>query len=294
MDLSRRALLAWGGGAAVLAAGGTYELIQHGVLPGKYRLARISGACGDDPGVPAVATGPVLSERFYSRYRHTVVEMITMRPPSAPGPLPVALVLHGAGSSAAGAVSLGYPAYLAAAVRAGARPFAAVAVDGGSLFWHRRSSGDDPQRMLLAEVLPRLAGRGYHTGTFGLAGWSMGGYGALLLAARLGTGVAAVAVSSPAIFGSYPDAIAANPGSFDNAADFAANDVRSSADLAALRRLPVRIDCGADDPFAPRDTALRTDLGGPAGAISAGCHDQAFWRRTLPAQLGFVAAHLGG
>jgi len=121
----------------------------------------------------------------------------------------------------------------------------------------------------------------------------MGGYGALLLASTLGSSqVAAVAASSPAIFPSYADAIHVNPGSFDSPADFAANDVKSPARIATLRRLPVRIDCGTDDPFAPQDTVLRTELGHPPGAITSGCHDQSFWRRQLPAELAFIAAHL--
>jgi pimeloyl-ACP methyl ester carboxylesterase len=193
-------------------------------------------------------------------------------------------------------------------------PFAAVAVDGGgSSYWHPRADGDDPLGMIVSEVLPRLARQGYQVDKIGLAGWSTGGYGALLLAERLERGqvepgqvepgqvtpgqvtpgrVAAVAVSSPAIFASYADAHAANAGSFDGAADFAANDVQSPAGLAALKRIPVMIDCGSSDPFAAQDTLLRSHLGTPPGAISRGCHDQAFWRRHLPAELAFLGAHL--
>jgi len=45
--------------------------------------------------------------QFYSRYRERPVRMITMRPPGRSRPLPVVLVLHGAGDDAARAVSLG-------------------------------------------------------------------------------------------------------------------------------------------------------------------------------------------
>ncbi|MBV9098912.1 MAG: esterase, partial [Frankiaceae bacterium] len=67
-------------------------------------------------------------------------------------------------------------------------------------YWHRRSDGDDPQLMLLTEFIPLLASRGLRTDRLGLAGWSMGGYGALLLAERIGPSrCAAVAVDSPAL-----------------------------------------------------------------------------------------------
>jgi S-formylglutathione hydrolase FrmB len=266
------------------------------VLPGKYRLDDLLGACGGDPGVPDVAAGPVSTQRFYSRYRRRTVNMIVMRPPGAHGPLPVVLVLHGAGDDAASAVGLGYPQYLAQYLTraAGSRPFAVVAADGGgATYWHRRADGDDPQGMLIHEVLPRLRQQGFRVDKVGISGWSMGGYGALLLAVRLGpAAVAGVAATSAAIFASYADAIAANPGSFDGPADFAANDVRSAAAVAVLRRLPVRIDCGSDDPFAPQDAALRGQLGDPAGAISSGCHNYGFFRRELPAGLAFLGQHL--
>jgi S-formylglutathione hydrolase FrmB len=306
--ISRRGLLVGAIGATVVTvAGGTgYELVQHGALPGKYQLDKILGACGGDPGVPAVMAGPVSTTRFYSQHRKRTVQMIVMRPPGVQGPLPVAIVLHGSGGDAQSSVSMGYPQYLAAAVAAGAPPFAVVAIDGGaSTYWHRRASGDDPPGMITAEVLPRLRALGYLVGTIGIIGWSMGGYGALLLASQLeparskttrssgeAPAVAAVAAASPAIFTSYPAAIGANSASFDSPADFAANDVRSLARLAVLRRLPVRIDCGTDDPFTPQATLLRHDLANPPGAITSGCHDQPFWRRNLPAELSFLGQHL--
>ena len=313
--ISRRGLLIGGAGAAFVAAGGAgYELVQDGTLPGKYQLDKILGACGGDPGVPAVTAGPVSTTQFYSRYRKRTVRMIVMRPPGEHGPLPAAIALHGAGGDAQSSVSMGYPQYLAVAVAAGAPPFAVVAVDGGaSTYWHRRADGDDPLGMITGEVLPRLRSQGYRVGAIGVIGWSMGGYGALLLASQLGPAqsktasgmsgsggrysgpvpaIAAVTAASPAIFASYPAAVGANSASFDSTADFAANDLRSPSRLAVLRRLSVRIDCGSDDPLAPQNTLLRHDLGNPPGAIANGCHNPAFWHRNLPAELLFLATHL--
>ncbi len=68
--------------------------------------------------------------------------------------------------------------------------------------------------MIIHEVPPRAAAAGLRTRRIGIVGNSMGGYGALLLAERLGAGparpaAAGVAAASPAIFASYADARAA-------------------------------------------------------------------------------------
>src|SRR5947199_301181 len=68
--------------------------------------------------------------------------------------------------------------FLSAAVKRGTPPFALAAVDGGrDTYWHRRADGDDPQAMLLEEFLPMLTKQGLRTDSFGVTGWSMGGYG---------------------------------------------------------------------------------------------------------------------
>lgn len=282
-----------GGGLALAGAVGVgYTFVEDGTLPGKYQLDRFLGACGSAPGLPAVTPGPVLTRTFWSRYRRCRVQMITMLPPGSHRDLPVVLVLHGAFSDAASCVQLGYPSFLAAAVTSGrVPPMALVAADGGAAtWWHRRANGDDPPGMLEHEVLPYLAARGFRTGRVGATGWSMGGFGALLLAER--RLASPVAVMSPAIYSSYSGAVAANPGSFDSAADFDHNDVRDSPGTAVLRTQPVMVSCGQDDPFAPQVASFRTELGDPPGGIGPGCHDDAYWRRQIPADLAFVGTHL--
>jgi S-formylglutathione hydrolase FrmB len=133
------------------------------------------------------------------------------------------------------------------------------------------------------------------TNQIGIVGDSMGGYGALLLAERLGTHAAAVAAISPAVFASYADARRANPGSFDGPADFAANDIFSG--IGALRQVPAYVACGSDDPFEPMARQVRMRLARltgqpPAGAIEAGCHDIAFWARNLSPALQFISRNL--
>jgi S-formylglutathione hydrolase FrmB len=97
--------------------------------------------------------------------------------------------------------------------------------------------------MLTAELLPLLAGKGLRTGRVGVLGWSMGGYGALLLGISGPELVAAVAASSPALWTSYE---ASSPGAFDGPEDWAEHDVIGRA---RELRAPVRVDCGSGDPF---------------------------------------------
>jgi hypothetical protein len=120
----------------------------------------------------------------------------------------------------------------------------------------------------------------------------MGGYGALYLAERLTRARVAVLVAeSPAIWHRAGETV---DGAFDDPADFAAHTIFGAHHLAGLREIPTRIDCGASDGFAPITRDLRALLRPrPAGGIEPGGHDGDFWRAQAPAQLRFVARHLG-
>jgi S-formylglutathione hydrolase FrmB len=303
--LSRREVLGAGIGLAAAAASG-YGLVEAGLLPGRYRLAEALGQCGAMPPPP---TGPLPVREdvtFQSAYRGRAVRMVTLIPASASSAatagerpaLGVVVALHGLGGDALAAADLYGPAM----ARAGITRFAVVAADGGDTYWHKRADGDDPLGMIVHEVLPRAAARGLATGRIGIAGYSMGGYGALLLAERLGARPAAgpaataVAAASPAIFASYHDATAADPGAFASPAEFAANDVLTR--LAALRGVPAWVACGSTDPFEAVTQVLRARLrrltGRPvAGGIESGCHDDAFWARSAPSGLDFLGSYLG-
>jgi acetyl esterase/lipase len=301
--MSRRSVLLGGLGLAGAAAAGGYELVQNGTLPGKYELARLEGACGSPPPDP---TGPRPVSHvttFRSAYRRRMVEMVTLIPPGAAGRpgLGVAIALHGYGNTAAGLADLVSAAMTAARIRS----FAVICVDGGTTYWHKRTDGDDPVGMIVHEVLPRARAAGLATTRIGIAGESMGGYGALLLGEQLtvahgvrrtGPAVAAVSALSPAVFASYADAEAANRGAFDGPADFGRNNV--FAGISALRFAPAWITCGSDDPFAPEVAQFRMRLhavtGRPVpGGMLAGCHDGAFFDRNMPAALQFMSDRLG-
>ena len=295
--------------AAALAAAGGYELVQDGALPGKYRLAEALGQCGAAPPPPPGPEPVRQTVTFWSAYRKRMVRMVTLFPQSAAdrpaqgAGLGVVIALHGLGGNAVSAADL----YAPAMTQAGAR-FAVVAADGGSTYWHKRADGDDPLGMIVHEILPRAAAHGLAVGRIGIIGYSMGGYGALLLAERLSTDgprpaaataapavAAAVAAASPAIFTSYQDARSADSRSFAGPAEFARYDVL--AGLAALRQIPAWVSCGSNDPFETATELARDRLGRltgrpVAGGIASGCHDDAFWARTAPSALEFLGQHL--
>ena len=139
--------------------------------------------------------------------------------------------------------------------------------------------------MVLGELLPMLAQKGLDTSRVGFLGWSMGGYGALLLGARLGpVRTAAICAVSPAL---WQSAGATAPGAFDGAADYAANSVWG---LPALGSIPIRIDCGESDPFYAATRQFIAQLPHPpAGGFSPGGHDGAFWSSQLPAEITWMA-----
>jgi hypothetical protein len=159
-------------------------------------------------------------------------------------------------------------------------PWAVATLDGGRDYWHPRD-GSDAQAAVTAGLLPVLAARlGPDVRHAGL-GWSMGGYGVLLLAERSPDAFVAVAAASPAVWTSFGDA---SPGAFDDADDFRAHDVLADANTS-LDGLPVRIDCGADDFFAGTSRRLLDAVPDADGGIHPGFHDKPTWRSFLPAQL---------
>jgi S-formylglutathione hydrolase FrmB len=231
---------------------------------------------------------------FASKARGVRVTYTVLLPPghATPSGLPVCLVLHGRGDDHRAAVALLHlDRTLEQVVDGGAPPFALVAVDGGTdNYWHLRRSGDDPQAMLRNELLPRLATEGFTTGRFGLFGWSMGAYGALLLAETVGRArVAFVAADSPALWLHPGDSA---PGAFDDAEDFERHDV--FAGRPRLAGIPVRVMCGQSDFFV---AATRVFVKSVPDLVAAdfpvGGHTPALWQATAAAQLTPLAHALG-
>ncbi len=300
-ELTRRAVLRLGAAAAAGAAG---AVALGGPLRGEatsappvsapssppFALANggapLTPPLGPAPSPPLSPAPTFVSGSFVSAARGGIAtNWAIARPPGQTALLRPVIALHGKGGSAAQVMAGGVEQGLAEAVDAGLPPVAVVAVDGGGSYWHKRASGEDSGAMVLDELIPMLGVQGLDVSRVGFLGWSMGGYGALLLGARLGAPrTAAICAVSPAL---WTSAGAAAPGAFDDAADYAANSVWG---LPGLASIPIRIDCGDSDPFYSGTRQFIAQLANPpAGGFSPGGHDAAFWSSQLPAELTWMA-----
>ncbi|MBF4607663.1 alpha/beta hydrolase [Curtobacterium sp. VKM Ac-1393] len=288
--ITRRSLLI--GGVGIVAAGAAAEAVNLDLLPGRSTMYRVLGLNGTDGTIPDTKPVPSVSGTFVSTARKGRTVGWTIAAPESDSPLPVVVALHGYGDDHASFFGreLGWDRFLAAHIADGGSPFAIASIDGGNRYWHHRADGDDPAAMVVDEFLPRIARRGFDTGRLALAGYSMGGFGALRLGGVLGASrVRAVSAISPALWTSAADTAR---GAFDDAADFRANTVVGRQ--GALDGVAVRVDCGNGDGFAP---AIHTYVDGfdapPAGGFEPGAHTHGYWRRLAPQQLAFLGRHLG-
>jgi S-formylglutathione hydrolase FrmB len=287
--VSRRRFLTGAAGAMVLAAAGVaYEIERSpsgGDPPG--RVGHSPAASGE----PSVTNGVFRSKILGASVGYSLAVPAGHRLGDG---LPVVFMLPGRGGTAAGCMTgTRMPTFVADAIRSGdAPPFALAAVDGGESYWHPRTSGEDRMSMLMQEFVPMCADRwrlGETRAGRAIMGWSMGGYGAILMAERYPQDFRAVAAASPAIWTSY-DAMMLGPGdAFDSAAQFATYDVIVHAD--ALAPTAVRVDCGLQDGFYPYVQAFVQSLPSPpAGVFIAGGHDGAFWLKIGPGQARFLGS----
>ncbi|GAB3591201.1 iron-stress inducible esterase [Angustibacter peucedani] len=286
-----------GGAAGVVAvAAGAVAGVETGLLPGKVRLDRELGIGDVDTPVPDGPVGPVRFATFASRACGKDVTWGLVLPRDVPAAgLPTVVVLHGRGGNAHSAIDvLHLDAFLAQHLRSGGAPLAFVSADGTDRYWHPRAAGDDPLSMVVGEVLPLAARAGLRTDRIGVMGYSMGGFGALMMArqsergALHGTTVVAAAASSPALFPTWESSAR---GAFDDRADW-----ERWGDLLAhpgVRRTPLSVSCGTSDPFTQVTRTYRERaVTRPEGRLSAGQHTGGYWRSLLPDQLRFLAQHL--
>ncbi len=204
--------------------------------------------------------------------------------PRRTAPRALVVGLHGKGGSADSSFQLGFDA------RATELGLAFASVSGGDGYWHRRRDGRDPARLVLDELVPLARKRSglSANGRVAFIGWSMGGYGALLLAGQVPRAqLVGVATLSAALWTS-PGATAA--GAFDDAQDYAAYDV-----FAAKRRLPgvpVSMACGASDPFLKANRTFAARRPGTTTTFDKGGHDGDYWSAHAGTAMAFLAAQL--
>jgi len=300
VKVSRRRMLSWlAGGVGVLATGaiGGFELVEHGVLPGKYQLDQLDGACS--VAAPTLSFAPVgesISGTFFSKARRRSVGFTIGLPPGTKrgDELPLIVMLHGDGRNHLNALAGLTPSQAVALKVDGTplKPTALVTVDGGNGYWNPHPH-DDPMAMVVNELIPlcQKQGLGRSSRGIGMMGISMGGYGALAIAERNHGLVTAVAAISPAIWTTYEQAKGANTGAFSSAADFAAGDVITHVD--ALADTPLRVASSYDDPFLPGVQSFAKLLKKSDTVVfSAGCHSEPFFLQQEPPSLDFLCGQL--
>jgi pimeloyl-ACP methyl ester carboxylesterase len=255
--MRRRTLLAGAGAATGVAALGSWF--------GK----RVSA----EPVIPDAPVGDERLEQRVSAARGRTVTFYTAVPDGHGDGrgLPVLLVLHGGSTTAADFPRFGLGRFATDSARRGNAPFVIAGATGDRLSW-RPAGADDPQRMVHEEIPAWCAARGFDTSRLAVCGWSMGGYGALLLAQTFPGFVRAVAAFSPAV----------SPG----------DDV--FARVGALRGVPVGLWCGTDDGMLADVKALEGALPQPkaAGSYAEGRHNFGYWSTCLPAACDLAARAL--
>lgn len=277
--VGRRAVL----GAGILGLGAA---AGAGVV-----LHRVDERVGGVVGGRAPAEGVEMSSgSFASRHRDGAeTGWMLARPSGVDGPRAL-VVLHGKGGDHRAAFeSLQLDRALATVVEDGVAPFAVMSVDGGDTYWHARADGTDSGAMVTEELLPLLEDEGVRTDRVALLGWSMGGYGALLLAGRLGRRRVACVVAESAALWHSPGESAA--GAFDDAEDYESHLVMGRQ--ADLRGIPVRVDCGTEDPFyAANVTYAQGFSSGVTTRFGPGGHTTEYWRGHAVSQLTWVGPRL--
>jgi len=161
---------------------------------------------------------------------------------------------------------------------------------GGHSYYHDRRDGRWAS-MLLNEAIPdavrRFAGK---RSPVAIGGISMGGYGALHLAALRPGQFCAVGGHSAAL---WQNAGSSAPGAFDDTADFVRNDVFGAVEENRLAGMRVWIDGGNDDPYREADAALVAFLRRHGARVTyhlwPGGHTNAYWREHMRAYLRFYA-----
>jgi len=220
-----------------------------------------------------------------SRFVHANEPVTLVTPPGGGRGRPLLIFLHGRGGNQNSELSdQMFKALDALGARA---PDIAFPYGGNHSYWHNRASGAWAT-YVLREVIP-TAVRRLHADPARLAigGISMGGFGAYNIA-RLAPGkFCAVGGHSAAL---WPAAGDTAPGAFDDAADFARNDVIAivHANRHIYGRARLWLDGGDEDPFHVADETLAAELGIHMHVWPGG-HDSAYWNAHWGAYLGFYA-----
>ena len=258
-----------------MAVGGAtaYELVDHGILPGKQRLDELDGACSvPAPTLSFAPLGPSFSDQFFSSARGRSVGYTIAYPPGHQrgDQLSLIVVLHGYGDNHVTALK-------------GMTPAQAVAL----------RPQHEPMAMVVEELIPMCQGLGLgrQPQQIKLMGISMGGFGALAIAESVPHLIHGVAAISPAIWTTYDQAQEANPNAFASRRSFEHYDVISHAEK--LAGLPLRVAVGTDDPFFPGVKTFVEAVPHPERVVfDSGCHTNSFFLAQEPPSIQFLSRYV--
>lgn len=230
----------------------------------------------------------VLHLAIDSRFVHGAMPLTLVTPAGGGAHRPLLVYLHGKGSD--NNSELNDQMFAALRALGPLAPDIAFPYGGYASYWHNRASGAWAS-YVLDEVIP-TALKVLHAdpSRVAIGGFSMGGFGAYDIA-RLDPGrFCAVGGDSAAIWLAFTSPNIDSP-AFDNAGDFARNDVIAAAteNPELYGHAKLWLDVGAQDPyFIAADQKLASALHIQLHMWPGG-HDWAYWNAHWSDYLGFYA-----
>lgn len=265
--------------------------VLHVVVAAAGALAVLGCGSGSSSSVDTGSAGAhgvtVVRYEVDSRFVHRKLAQTAAIPPGDGGGRPLLVFLHGRGGN--GNESNSNPDFYAALRSLGRRAPDVVFPSGGDhSYFHRRGS-EDWTRYVLDEVIPQAVRR-LHADPrrVAIGGISMGGFGAYDIARGRPAAFCAVGGHSAAMWISAGDTA---PGAFDDAEDFARNDLVGLARERGRQpwgRARLWLDGGDDDPFREADEAFAAALGLEMRHWPGG-HEGAYWHAHYRDYLRFYA-----
>ena len=224
---------------------------------------------------------------------HKTMPVVAVIPPGVTHrPRPLLVFLHGRGEDQNS--NLDGAMFAALASLKSRAPDIVFPYGGSDSYWHDRADGRWGS-YVMREVIPRAVALLHgDPDRVAIGGISMGGFGALNLARLHPRRFCAVGAHSAALWPSGGDSAA---GAFDDAQDFARNDVIAAARARdPYPAVAVWIDVGTQDPFRATDTMLarllRRDGQSVGFHVWPGSHDQDYWQSHWSSYLRFYAKAL--
>jgi S-formylglutathione hydrolase FrmB len=249
-------------------------------------LALVLAGCGH----PDTQGATILRYDIDSRFVDRSLAQVAIQPAGATEGRPLLVFLHGRQHGDDGEEAQLNDEWMAALAAMGDDAPAIVMPNGSmSSYWHKRLSGDWAS-YVLREVIPEAVRRLHADPTrVAIGGISMGGWGAIRLG--LERRFCAVGGHSAAMWATGGETA---PGAFDDAEDFARNDVLATAGnqgAAAWHGAELWLDGGTEDPFHTADEALASALR-IRMHVWPGGHEHEYWVAHYGAYLRFYARAL--